>query len=207
VTDPRSDAAIVRLPPSAAPSVVDAFCDAFRDYPVMRFVLGESGADYAARLRTLIGFFVAARALRGEPLLGVPFEDGLQAAATASFPGVGEEPLKLGAVRDAAWAELGDDARARYAACGEAWGRFDVGVPHVHLNMIGVRGAFRGTGLARRLMDHVHALSLETPGSRGVTLSTESPTNVQLYEHVGYEVVGQARIAPTLETWIMFRRD
>ena len=50
-----------RLSPDApkhsnAPVVVDVMCDAFRDYPVMRFVLGNAieGPD-DPRLRALVG--------------------------------------------------------------------------------------------------------------------------------------------------------
>jgi len=63
-------------------------CDAFRDYPIMRFVLGEPTADDAARLAILIGFAVASRALRDEPIFGI--EDGpeLAAAIMVSYYGL-----------------------------------------------------------------------------------------------------------------------
>jgi hypothetical protein len=35
----------------------------------------------------------------------------------------------------------------------------------------------------------------------GVTLTTGDQANVSLYEHLGYEVVGQATVAPELRTW------
>jgi alkyl hydroperoxide reductase subunit AhpC len=38
------------------------------------------------------------------------------------------------------------------------------------------------------------------PHSCGVTLTTEDPTNVPIYEHVGYAIVGTARVSETLET-------
>ena len=41
----------------------------------------------------------------------------------------------------------------------------------------------------------------------GVTLTTEDPSNVPLYEHFGYQVVGHARVAPGLESWGFFRHD
>jgi hypothetical protein len=37
-----------------------------------------------------------------------------------------------------------------------------------------------------------------------VSLTTEVPQNVRLYEHFGYEVVGHARVSPELETWGLF---
>ena len=82
-----------------------------------------------------------------------------------------------------------------------------VDVPHVHLNMIGVRTGHQGKGLSRALLDAVHRISTETEGSQGVTLTTETAANVPFYEYMGYEVIDHARIAPGLETWAMFRRD
>lgn len=196
-----------RLSPGDAPAVADVFCDAFRDYPVMRWVVGAAGDAYEARLRTLIGLFVAARALRGEPMLAIEVDRRLVAAATVSFPGQGEEPAAMAAVREATWGELGAEARARYERCGVAWQAFDVEGPHTHLNMIGVRPAQRGKGLAALLLAEVHELSRTSPGSQGVTLTTENAANVPFYQKAGYHVVGQARISPELETWSFFRPE
>jgi hypothetical protein len=38
-----------------------------------------------------------------------------------------------------------------------------------------------------------------------VTLSTEDPANVPLYQHFGYQVTGHTRVAPALEAWVFFR--
>jgi GNAT superfamily N-acetyltransferase len=73
--------------------------------------------------------------------------------------------------------------------------------------MIGVRAGFKGSGLGRRLLERVHHHSPEVAGSEGVSLHTEDPGNVPLYEHFGYEVTGRGRVAPELETWTLFRPD
>jgi GNAT superfamily N-acetyltransferase len=87
------------------------------------------------------------------------------------------------------------------------WSRFQVGVPHIHLSVIGVRRSMQGRGLGRVLLEHVQELSRSAARSQGVTLTTEDPINVPFYEHAGYEIVGHARIADELETWGMFRRN
>jgi GNAT superfamily N-acetyltransferase len=186
--------------------VVDVFCEAFHDYPVMRFVLGRGRVDYDRDLRTLIGFFVMSRALRGEYLFGVRGERGLAAAATVSRPGTPSPPA-LAALREAVWAALGEEARTRYDAYGAACSPLEPTGPHLHLNMIGVRRGTQGGGRGRLLLDHVHALSREDPESGGVSLSTEDPRNVALYEHVGYVVRGHAVVSPELETWALYRPD
>jgi GNAT superfamily N-acetyltransferase len=163
-----------------------------------------------------------ARAFRDEPLLGVPQGDGgrgdddgdpgsgspLAAAATVSLLDGSASPPELAEMRERVWGELGEGARTRYERCGTAWAPLEeVGHRHIHLNMVGVRDRARGRGLARRLIDRVHAISRETPASKGVTLTTEDPTNVKIYERLGYRVVGHVRIAPDLESWGMFRTD
>ncbi len=52
---------ILRLDVGHADDAVAVLCDAFHEYPVMRFVLGDSSQNYDRRLATLIGLFVAAR--------------------------------------------------------------------------------------------------------------------------------------------------
>jgi hypothetical protein len=68
------------------PAVVSVLSEAFHDYPVICFVLGNE-PEYEARLRTLVTFFVMARLLRGELILGIAEQGGLAAAALASRPG------------------------------------------------------------------------------------------------------------------------
>jgi GNAT superfamily N-acetyltransferase len=193
------------LPADQVGDAVTVLCDAFHDYPVMRYVLGPSN-DYDRRLRTLIGFFVAARALRQELVLGVHDDRGsLAAVALVTLPGERDVPEALLLRREAVWRELGAVERRRYEAFGDAAGRFAVEAPHHHLNMIGVRRSHAGRGLARQLLGAVHDLSRDDPSSGGVTLSTEDPKNLPLYQKFGYELLGHAAVADGLETWAFFR--
>lgn len=186
--------------------VVSVLSESFFDYPVMRFVLGFEG-DYSARLETLITFFAMARVFRDEVMLGVRGPEGLRAAALVSFPGGGPSPPELGTLRETTWAELGDGARSRYEAFGAATTRFEVEEDHIHLGMIGVRRSAQGQGLGRIVLEAVHELSSSDPSSMGVTLTTEAESNVPLYEHFGYELLGSERVGPALRTWGMYRRD
>jgi len=195
--------AIERLPESATAEIVSVLAESFFDYPVMRFVLGPV-PGYAARLERLLGFFVRARLLRDEPILGIRRAGELHAAALISFPWV-VSPAGMEELRRVTWDALGPEARARYQAHGAA--AISVEAPHIHLNMIGVRRAAQGRGLARALLDAIHALSASQPSSTGVTLSTELSSNVPLYRHFGYEVVGSAEVSQELTTWTMYRRD
>lgn len=190
---------------ATADDVVRVLCEAFADYPVMRYVLGREGA-YPERLRILIGFFHGARVLRDDAILGISDGRELCGVALCSLPDR-VAPPELDLLRDRTWAALGADARARYDDCVRAWESTGVDEPNIHVNMVAVVPDRQGRGLARALLERVHAMSRERADSRGVTLSTESERNVALYRHLGYQVVGQATIAPGLETWDFFRPD
>ena len=215
---------LITLPPERVAEAIEVLADAFRDYPVMRFVAGgasamaapvpgsasRAGQQHDEAIRILVTFFVMARVLRGEPVLGVEItEDGgsvtLAAVATLTLPGSGDAPDELARYRDRTWGTLGDEARARYEQLGLMWSEFHTREPHHHLNMIGVRRAFAGRGLGRILLDEVHRLSQEDPDSAGVSLTTEDPANVEIYRHVGYEVTAEGELPGVLRTWGMFR--
>lgn len=197
--------AVRTLSRSDTEALVDVMADAFRDYPVMRHVLGTEALAYEQRLVALVRMFVMARVLRDEHLFGVGGRR-LVGAALVSRPGR-PTPEAFTELREATWRALGAEARARYDVCGATWATLQVDVPHIHLNMIGVRDEVRGRGVGRRLLERVHALSAEDPTSQGVTLTTEDPDNVPFYGRFGYRVVGQARIGLGLDTWSFFRPD
>lgn len=193
------------LTPADAPAVIEVMCSAFEDYPVMRWCLGDP-PDYPARLRDLVGFFVQARVLRDEPMFGLREADGqLSGAAMLSWSGTTGSPPALDAAREAVWARLGPEARARYEAFGAVTRGFEAPEPHWHLNMIGVRRALAGRGRGRALLDRVHRYAAADRRALGVSLTTEMAGNVALYEHVGYWVTGRARVADAFESWGMFR--
>ena len=196
--------AVRRLGPPDVDDVVGVLSEAFHDYPVMRFVLGDEG-DYDSRLLRLVAFFVMVRVVRGQVLLGVGRAGDLAAAALVSYPRRQPSPPGLAELRDETWARLGRKARSRYEAFGAATAPFALAADHVYLGMIGVRRSSQGTGLGRDLLEAVHALSDSDEESRGVALSTEVESNVSLYQHFGYEILGSTSVASAFTTWIMWR--
>jgi len=196
---------VERIAAGQADAAIAALADSFADYPVMQYVLGHR-PDYRRRLLTLIGFFVGARVLRNEPVLGIRDRAGeLAAVAIMTLPREIPEPEELTQRRERVWAELGAPERERYQAYGEACRPFTIPEPHHHLNMIGVRPSHAGQGLARMLLEAVHELALRDQPSAGVSLTTETPQNVPFYQHFGYRLLGHARVTEGLETWGFFR--
>ncbi|MBP8176921.1 MAG: GNAT family N-acetyltransferase [Xanthomonadales bacterium] len=197
--------AVITLQPRDLGDVVEVLGEAFRDYPVMRHVLGPAG-DYDARLPILVTLFASGRSLRGEPMLGVRGADGrLLAAALVTPPDSVAAPEQLLDLRERTWERLGSDARQRYDAFADACGRLGIDTPHHHLNMIGVRRAHQGSGLARCLLEAVHELARNDPHSAGVSLTTEHAPNLALYQRFGYRVTGELQVAADLRTWTLFR--
>jgi ribosomal protein S18 acetylase RimI-like enzyme len=197
---------VLRLDVGQADNAVAVLCDAFHEYPVMRFVLGDSSQNYDRRLATLISLFVAARMLREEPLLGVRNQTGaLTAVAVMTLPGERPSPEALSRKRAAVWQELGSAARERYDRFSSSGAEYALTTPHHHLNMIGVRRADAGRGFGRALLEAVHHLSAQNPGSSGVTLTTEDSRNLPLYEKFGYRLLGHSRVSQGLESWSLYR--
>jgi ribosomal protein S18 acetylase RimI-like enzyme len=190
---------------------VDVLSEAFFDYPVMRYVIGDVGEDYSRRLRHLVSFFTEARFTRKDLVLAVIEAGKMVAVASINLPREG--PLEFsGGIdplephRQKVWTDLGPEARVRYEEYGAAAASAPFPDPHYHLGMIGVRRDAAGKGHARRLLDYLHRLSADHPSSLGVSLATENPRNVSLYEHFGYSIVSHEKVGD-METWGFFRPD
>lgn len=209
---PRGDAVrLIQVPETRTREVVEVLTQAFRWYPVMEHVAGgDPGSEARERIRLLVRFFVLARVTSGHPILGLEDDRGLVAVATLTPPGHGSPPSDLEEIRAETWSRLGADARARYEELGRMWGTFEFPEPHHHLNMIGVLPERTGQGLGRRLLAAVHDLVAGHASSAGVSLTTETPRNVELYERAGYDVVARGTVrtpdgTPAVRTWGMFR--
>ncbi|MCP4205092.1 MAG: GNAT family N-acetyltransferase [bacterium] len=185
---------------------VDVLCDAFYDYPVMRFVVGEAGEDYPRRLRRLVSFFTMARFIHRDLVWALTDAEEVLAVANINRPVASRSPEALDEQRRSLWADLGADARGRYEEHGNATAKFQWPEPHFHLGMIGVRRDQAAKGHGRRLLEALHDMSFSDPDSLGVSLTTETPSNVGLYERFGYEIVGH-ELAGEIETWGFFRPD
>jgi GNAT superfamily N-acetyltransferase len=196
---------VVSLYEENNPQAADVLSEAFFNYPVMKYVLGEK-EDYDIRLRKLVSYFVSARVLRKEPLLGIyNSENKLVAAAAVTLPGEIPSPPELFKLRDELWAELGSEEKARYENYGNAAFGLLPKELHHHLNMIGVRNAYQGKGLARLLINAVEELVLELPFSTGVSLNTEVESNANFYLHLGFELLDKSHVDENLVTWGFFK--
>lgn len=192
-----------QLDATHADEVTALLCEAFVDYPVMRHVLGDA-PDYAGRLVRLIGLFTAGRWFRGQPVLGLRGADGsLQAAITMTPRGRFDTPPALAELAEATWNTLGADAKQRYATLCQAWAATEPAGEHWHVNMLGVAAGAHGAGFGGRLLAAALELAAKDPAAQAVDLTTEDPANLGFYTRRGFEVTGQRRVSPTLETWTL----
>jgi len=188
-----------------AQEVISVLSEAFSDYPVKHYILGNKD-NYKERLHKLVEFFVEARVLRKEPMLGVYNPDNLLvAAAIVTLPGNISAPEKLIERRKILWEELGSEEQKRYEIYGNAASARLPPLPHHHLNMIGVRADYQGKGLAHKLIDTVEELVRTHPDSAGLSLNTETESNVKLYLHLGFSLIGHTKVGKNLETWAFFK--
>ena len=179
--------------------------EAFRTYPTTAWFFDGDAVAREDALAALVRFFVTARLLRGEPVLGVRHDARLVAVALVSDPAGGGSPPELAQEREALWARVGQAARGRYEAYGAAVAPLLEEPGSLHVNLVGVHPSGRGRGLARRLFDHVHALAATISSGRGVSLTTEDPANVALYRHLGYEITGSVDVASGITAWALRR--
>ncbi len=180
--------------------------DSFHDYPYMRMVLRDSGADYDADLEALVLFILDARWARRHPVLGLRGSSGLEAVATVVDPGPAKPSREVERLFEALGARLGDGPDGRMSAYEEAAHEGRPEEPFHYLGMLGVASGRQGHGLGGRLLHAVKQLAIDDERSTGICLNTETAANVALYEHLGFEVVGEADIED-LHTWCMFWRS
>ena len=194
-------ARVERLTQEAREAVVDVLCASFSGYPVMQFVLGpEEGQE--ERRRSLIGFFTDVRFAMEWPVLGVMAGERLVAAALINEPHDRSflERFREGLAR--VRQELGEAAFTRLERFEKASEGNEPPARHYFVGMLGVLPSEQGRGHARVLLEHVRQLSKDA-GCAGVALSTEDAENLPFYEHMGFEIVGQASV-DDLSTWSLW---
>lgn len=182
-------------------AAVDVLVDAFSTYPSTAWIVEPCHQERTTALATLFAFFVAARRLRQEHVVGAWLGGELVAVALASDPDGPASPPELAVQREALWAELGSAARARYEAYGAASAAAlsDVSGARAHLNLLGVRRDRQGHGAGGVLVTWL----LRAAATRGAGLSTttEDPANLAFYERHGLRRAGASRLAERIDVW------
>ncbi len=197
---------IVRLTRSDKSKAVDVLAAAFWDYPVMRYILKDSGEQYENHLRALVGFFCETRLTRDWPLLGIQAGDEIAAIAGIDEPIPKPWPEELHEVFQQLGDIIGSKAMDRMELYETESAKQAPQTPHYFLGIIAVHPNYQKQGLARRLIERLAAMSKSHADSTGICLNTEDSGNVRFYKHVGFEIIDEADIGD-IHTWCMFRPD
>lgn len=182
-------------------AAVAVLADAFRSYPTTQWIVAPSALASDVAITKLVGFFVMARGLRDEPVLGLFDRGALAGVALVADPDGPTSPPELARQREALWIELGEEARARYEAYGEASATVsaDRSRARLHLNLLGVASGFQRRGVGSDLLRYVIDLAAER--KRRLTATTEDPANLGFYARHGFEVTGEVRLSGKLTIW------
>lgn len=190
--------------------VVSVLCDAFADYPVMRYVLGEGHSEDLDRedldkqdLARLVGFYADKRLLHGWPVWGVEVDGALEAAILVTPPSASADSSITAQLESVLAYEIGQARYKRMLAFEEASDLGEPADPHHFVGMLGVRRRSQGKGYAALLIEEVKQAAVQE-GLHGVWLTTEDTSNLPFYAHLGFEVVRHTEVASAeLETWAL----
>lgn len=196
--------AIVDIPHERVDEAATVLARAFEDYPLMHYILADSGNDYKRHVWDAMRFTCEARLTLGNSLKGVEENGRLVAVACIDHPEEKIWPDSLEQGFDALIESLSEQAATRFSQFGELVGAHHPQQPHFYLVVLGVQPEAQRQGYGRALLSMVQEMSESHPLSTGVGLDTETIANVPLYKHCGYQVTGEARLGD-VDMWFFFR--
>ena len=193
------------LGPEREDEVAGLVAHAFAQDPGYRWASGAEGERHARNVAALARATVGIHCAGRFPITAVVQEGALAAVALfeppgASMPYVSGLRIALGllarsgpavTLRALRGVQVVEDLRPRET--------------HVYLPVIAVDAWARGRGLARALLEDLHARCEAEASARGVALETANPMNVGLYEHLGYRVTRRVELDGRVPVWAMFR--
>jgi ribosomal protein S18 acetylase RimI-like enzyme len=202
-----NEQSIINLTSDYTEQAANILAKAFENYPVMRYVFSDkTDAEALACMQKMFQLSCTIRHTLGWPWLGCMVGDQLAGIAYVTPPELSNAtwPKSLKELDLEFDAFIGSDALARFEQYDQHTRNHVPTESHFYLNCIGVNPIYKDQGLARPLLEAVHALAENHPTAIGVALSTENEKNVPLYEHFGYEVTAHSHI-DKLQIWSMFR--
>jgi ribosomal protein S18 acetylase RimI-like enzyme len=184
---------IVRLDAGRADEAVAVFVDAFSDDSWARHMFRGNERSFRRDAGNLFRALVMVRLAKREPVIGLQIGGTLIGVATVEEPG---PPTTLAdGLRSVECARallaLAVGARVagmrRIAAYGDSVAAHRPSGRHFYLLGIAVLRSHQGRGFGSRLLNEVHAIVESAPHATGIGLDTDTPSNVALYRHFGYQ--------------------
>ena len=206
MTRPRYGARVRTATAADAPAVRTLLARAFADDPLMRWMFPAPRFPDAPARAEAIAAYVGLHVERYLTALsgGLVVERDGEVTAAALWRGPDEDLATPGVLPTAGGlltALIGAEHVATVAAGFAAERAVRPAGPHAYLHYLGVDAAHRGRGDARRLVD----AGLARASAAGVPalVETTNPTNVPLYEHLGFAQVASVPLGDGPTVWIL----
>ncbi|HKJ26247.1 MAG TPA: GNAT family N-acetyltransferase [Anaerolineales bacterium] len=203
------DGKIIPLDRGDKEKIAEVLALAFSYYPLMAYIYKVSQVPLLESLQAMFRVSCEIRLTFGWPMLGFLDSQGkMVGTALLNMTRGLDWPESLQQSQDHEFTQVvGTKAAQRlndFATLADT-GRPEE--PHIGLGVIGVLPEAQGKGHGRRLLDHISALSENTPTSTGVWLDTETEHNVAYYQKFGYQVFAHSKLDNVVDIWGMFRPD
>jgi ribosomal protein S18 acetylase RimI-like enzyme len=195
---------VVELGRDERDDAVAVLTAAFVREPWLRWTFAASPDDPREMLRALQELSCDIRYEMRWPLYGARIDGRLAGVAGVTIPG-GNWPASLDDAYAAFCAKIGPVATERLEAVSTLEQAHRPGPHNWDLGVIGVHPDAQRRGVARALLDVVHAGARQAPGSTGVYVSTADPANVPFYQRMGYHLLAEREVAPGIGFWALFR--
>ncbi|MBS1708323.1 MAG: GNAT family N-acetyltransferase [Armatimonadetes bacterium] len=142
---------------------------------------------------------IVRRILCGVPVFVAESEGIPIGAAVCDIEGV-ERPPEAVAIWQRLLDEIGPEAVQFFDAFSAAVDSIPFPKPNLYVSMIGVEPGWQGKGVGRSLIEAAATAARSIPGCKGLCLDTESQSNVDLYQKLGFGVVGHAQVED-IDVW------
>lgn len=181
---------------------------AFAAYPMIRYFLDPLPASARRALCEQMFRGTALRRLAmGWPWLGVRADGELAGVACVSTPQSKPDTPELVEDGEDFARRAGEEVMERIVQY-STWCEQNADPPDTwELTVLGTDPDFQGRGIGKALLAEVHRRAAQARGIVSVSLTTQSPRNVALYERAGYEVTAHGWIGGEVESWAMLRRN
>jgi GNAT superfamily N-acetyltransferase len=205
-------AQVVRLDEGRCEEAVAVFVDAFDDDPWAHYLFRGDQRAFRRDVGNLYRALVKVRLAQEEPVLGVEIGGRLVGAATLEEPGRpssfadGFQTLECARATLGLVVQAGLAATRRLVAYGSAVTAGRSPEPQFYLLGLAVVRSEQGNGFGGMLLDAVHAIVEARSDVVGIGLDTDTPENVSLYQHFGYETTAVVDVGG-LAMSCMFRRN
>ncbi|MGB6295371.1 MAG: GNAT family N-acetyltransferase [Rivularia sp. (in: cyanobacteria)] len=197
---------INRLETKHTEKIIEIFSNAFENYPLMKFMFGNS---YKKSIKHLIQLMCDKAFIDDELLIGGFVEGELQGVASITPPqndNDKEVENTATSLEEIFAAAIGEEALMQIEKYSNIKKANKSSSPHFYINTLAVNPQSQGKGIGGAILSEIHQMSEQDDDSQGVALDTQTEKNVGYYQRFDYIVSNTAQLE-NVKNWFMFRRN